>query len=323
MKAQKIELTIIMPVYNAQAYLSESIASILDQSFKNFEFLIIDDCSHDQSVNVIESFSDKRIRLIKNQQNLGVAKTLNLAIQMARGEYIARMDADDIAMVKRLEKQIHFLRQNQDVDIIGTFLHTFGDVEQRWSHPLTNDDIKVGLMFHSCLFHPTVMFRNIFHNPYNFSFKYTEDYNFWTECALEGKILQNLDIIGLKYRLHANQIGQVRRVKQNEEKVLIASSYAKRALPSLKNINLAHTIQLIESRKGSDLLHFFSVYKNLKALWKANKEDSFFNNYSLKKGLKTQWKKFCLNKGKIGKLLWLGSLNAYSGLGFLRRFFRR
>lgn len=120
-RIKKPLLTVYMPVFNAEAYLSTAIESILSQSYTNFEFIIIDDASTDNSWKIIQKFarSDKRIRASKNKLNLGVSLTSNIAISMARGKLLARMDADDISLPSRLEKQVKFLQQNQNIVAVG------------------------------------------------------------------------------------------------------------------------------------------------------------------------------------------------------------
>ena len=103
-------ISVVMSNYNTEeSYLRASIESILNQTYENFEFIIVDDCSTDNSIDVIESYSDKRIKLIKNKENMGLTKSLNVAIKEAKGEFIARMDADDISLPQRFEKQVEFL----------------------------------------------------------------------------------------------------------------------------------------------------------------------------------------------------------------------
>ncbi|SVC41049.1 uncharacterized protein METZ01_LOCUS293903, partial [marine metagenome] len=109
-------ITVLMPVYNGAKYLNEAIDSILNQTFQNFEFIIIDDGSTDDSVKIIKSYDDNRIRLVENRNNLGQSETLNKGLSLTRGKYIARMDQDDISMPERLKKQFEFMENNSDVD---------------------------------------------------------------------------------------------------------------------------------------------------------------------------------------------------------------
>ena len=120
-------ISVVMSNYNTdELYLRASIESILNQTYKNFEFIIVDDCSSDNSVSVIESYDDKRIKLIKNPKNMGLTKSLNIAIKAAKGEFIARMDADDISLPQRFEKQVEFLTQNPEYIACGTAIKILG-----------------------------------------------------------------------------------------------------------------------------------------------------------------------------------------------------
>src|SRR3990170_6879460 len=113
-------LTVLMPVYNAGNYLHEAIESILSQTFRDFEFLIIDDASTDSSVDIIESFQDPRIRLVKNDINMGITATLNKGIELSTTELIARMDADDISYVDRLQKQYEYFKKDKSCTLLST-----------------------------------------------------------------------------------------------------------------------------------------------------------------------------------------------------------
>ena len=115
------KVTVLMSVYNGKRYLREAIDSILDQTFRDFEFLIINDGSTDSSSDIIRSYDDSRIRLIENEKNIGLTRSLNKGLKLARGEYIARMDADDRSMPERLEKEILFLDKNKNVGLVGTY----------------------------------------------------------------------------------------------------------------------------------------------------------------------------------------------------------
>lgn len=116
----------IMPVYNAEEFLKESIHSILDQTFSDFELLIGDDGSTDRSLEIIRSFNDNRLILIRNDRNQGIANTLNRLIDASRGEFIARQDSDDLSLQKRLGKQVEFLEKNPEIGLCGTQITWFG-----------------------------------------------------------------------------------------------------------------------------------------------------------------------------------------------------
>ena len=143
------KVTVLMPVYNCEAYVGEAIDSILGQSFTDFEFLIIDDASNDNTVSVIQSFTDSRIRLIEKPRNTGYTNSLNYGLTIAKGEYIARMDGDDISLPERFAKQVTFMDAYPEVVACGTTYSIIGSSEIK-NVPLNHDDIKVQLLQKTC-----------------------------------------------------------------------------------------------------------------------------------------------------------------------------
>jgi len=202
--------TVLMPVYNSEKFLREAVESILNQTFSDFEFLVINDGSTDKSVEIIESYNDSRIRLVHNEQNLGLIATLNKGLNLANGEYIARMDGDDISLVHRLEKQVEFLDCNPDIAICGTLIKTFGNVNSSvFRYPQDSDLIKSTLLFKCALAHPAVMIRKsaIDGLYFNYSYKHAEDYELWTRASKFLKFY-NIQDVHLLYRMHENQVSQ-------------------------------------------------------------------------------------------------------------------
>ena len=130
MSAKKLLISVIMPNYNTSVeYLSLAVDSILSQTYENFEFIIIDDCSTDESVDYLASITDPRVRVIRNDVNRGITASLNVALDNARGDYIARMDSDDVSLPERFEKQIAFMEANPDVIVCGTWIQSFGGAD--------------------------------------------------------------------------------------------------------------------------------------------------------------------------------------------------
>ncbi|MFH0892342.1 MAG: glycosyltransferase family 2 protein [Candidatus Falkowbacteria bacterium] len=203
------KVTVLMPVYNAAKYLNEAIDSILGQTFKDFELLIIDDGSTDLSREIIESYKDKRIRLVINETNLRLIATLNKGISLAQGEYIARMDADDISLPKRLEKQVAFMDKNPKIGVCGTWVKTFGESTGVNRYYTKSDDIKAGFLFNTQMAHPSVIFRaSLFREHklcFNPDFIHAEDYEFWTRIS-PITVFANLNEILLLYRITRDNI---------------------------------------------------------------------------------------------------------------------
>ncbi len=146
-------ISVVMPVYNSEKYLEEAINSILNQTFTDFEFIILNDGSTDKTEDIILSYSDSRILYIKNKTNLQIVKTLNKGIELASGKYIARMDSDDISSPERFEKLIEFMENNHEIDICSTWLETFGNRKKIWKNPLSHEEIKATLLFNSAKVH--------------------------------------------------------------------------------------------------------------------------------------------------------------------------
>jgi glycosyltransferase involved in cell wall biosynthesis len=180
------KITVLMPVYNAELHLREAINSILGQTFQDFEFLIIDDGSTDNSAAIVRSYSDPRIRFVQNERNLKLTATLNRGLDMAQGEYIARMDADDISLPERLAKQAAFLDANPSVGIVGTWAWAFGEARFKIPHPPDPERIRAKLLFDSALVHPAVLMRRSALDAHGLRYKplgHFEDYELWQRAA--------------------------------------------------------------------------------------------------------------------------------------------
>ena len=204
------KVTVLMPVYNGEKYLREAIESILNQTFANFEFLIINDGSTDNSADIIKSYDDKRIRYINNGENLQLIAALNKGLDLAQCEYIARMDCDDISLPQRLEKQVNFLDENKRVGICGSWIERFGETEPDiFKYPEDYELIKCNLFFFSTFAHPSIMLRKDFLRMYNLyydsNYRHAEDFELLQRCSFLFEI-RNIPEVLLKYRIHSSSI---------------------------------------------------------------------------------------------------------------------
>lgn len=213
------QITVLMPVYNGAAYVSDAIRSILDQSFRDFEFLIIDDGSTDNTQTIIGAFADARIRFEKNEYNQGLTSTLNNGLRIAKGRYLARMDADDIAHPLRLETQLRYMQERPDLAITGTLIRSFGAVKRPsvFRNPEKHEDIVARLLFGSAIFHSSAMFdmeqiRSV-GLEYDKETLHAEDYDLWSRAAMHIK-LGNVPEILLDYRIHATQVSREHSMHQ-------------------------------------------------------------------------------------------------------------
>lgn len=228
-------VSVLLPVYNGEAYLKEAIESILNQTYKNFELLIINDGSTDRSVEIIESHKDSRIRLVHNEANLKLIPTLNRGLDLAHGEYVARMDCDDISLPERLTKQVAFMTEHPEVGICGTWSKTFGASTRSWRtcFPTNHNEIVAHLLFNTAISHPTAMFdmkkfRSL-NLKYDFEAVHAEDYDLWVN-AVDHFELGNVATVLFLYRVHAEQTSKVASASQKDT----AASVRKKMLTKLK-----------------------------------------------------------------------------------------
>lgn len=202
-------ISVIMPVYNAEKYLDESISSILNQTFTNFEMIIINDSSKDNSLKIIKRYQkkDKRVILIENKKNMGVSRTRNEALKISRGKYISIMDADDISFKDRLNIQFNFMEKNKDIFLCGgsaIVIDENGDkigALIKGSNPLKT---KRKLLKSNTIIHPSILFRNTKHYFYRDKFSGSEDYDLYLRILSDGGKIVNLKNFLIKYRISKN-----------------------------------------------------------------------------------------------------------------------
>ncbi len=229
-------VTVLMPVYNGERYLREAIGSILGQTFGDFELLIVNDGSTDASESIIRSHDDPRIRLVTNEANLRLTATLNRGLALARGQYLARMDCDDISLPERLGKQVAFLDAHPEVAVVGTWYRTTGEGRERIvRYPKKRGMLRSLLLFASPLAHPTVMLRRelFVRNGflYDPDFPNVEDYELWSRISVSHDIAVMGEVL-LRYRVHQGQVTWM-----HNEAVLAATARVQLAL--LRGMGLA------------------------------------------------------------------------------------
>ena len=209
-------VSVILPVYNSEKYIVQAINSILDQSFKDFELLVFDDASNDNTLTLMEQVKDERFRLVRKEKNTGYTQSLIKGVHMSAGKYIARMDSDDWSDPDRLRLQVEFLERNPEVGIVGTSAQTFSDKGEGalWTYPESDEDIRTFMLADSPFAHPSVMMRksvlDAFQLNYDHTYEPCEDYKLWSELLKKTKGA-NLPGALLKYRLHQNQTIQTRK----------------------------------------------------------------------------------------------------------------
>lgn len=256
-------ISVLMPAYNAEKYIREAIDSILAQTFTDFEFIIINDGSTDKTEELILQNTDPRIRYYKNDQNLGIVGTLNRGLELCRGKYIARMDADDIALPERFAKQVAHMDANPNLVACGAQYVCFGEkgfAKSPVQNAIAADDVRVDMLHFSQISHPLIMMRaSVFRDTslrYRQEYYGAEDYKLFTEMLAFGD-MDNIPEVLLHYRINENGISVTSAERQQRLSQQIKLEYA-----AEMGVNTRYT--LYDSRRSDDAEIIKEV---LKAYW--------------------------------------------------------
>ena len=307
-------VSVVIPAYNAGRWLAETIGSVLGQSLGDFELLVVDDASTDDTAAVAVGIADSRLRLIRQPQNMGVAAARNAGIEAARGEFIAFLDADDIALPQRLEKQVAFLRAHPEVAILGGWMQTFGQREDVWTAHAHHDDIKAELLYDVGIMQPTAMCRRdalLRHKfRYDVEYRVAQDYELWTRCADQLR-LGNLQEVVTHYRVHGENATLVKQER-------LAAASRKIRLRQLAKLGIEPNAaeadfhaRLFQAGPYSPALRDFDARQVeiwLLRLREANRRSGYVPDETLCIVLYEFWRRCSLPRS------WRGSL---AGLGFL------
>lgn len=292
-----------MPAYNCANYIEESINAILNQSFTDFEFIIINDGSKDNTKESILKFNDDRIKYFENETNLGIVKTLNRGLKIAIGTYILRTDADDIAVDTMIERLFNFMTSNPDYIVCGGFMKLLGG-NFIFKYPSNNEELKIHTL-NACPFsHSTVLFKNsVIRNcqiEYDINVQDGEDHALWSKLLLLGKF-KNLEEVTLFYRESNTQITAKKDYIKNYDKVRdkIFEYHAKHYF-SLDESEVKLYCKLIVNRKIFSIEELIQIGKILKKIILYNSNNGLFNDSLLKQFIFIKWHFLCLNSYHLG-----------------------
>ncbi|MCP5206923.1 MAG: glycosyltransferase family 2 protein [Hahellaceae bacterium] len=255
MKVNLPAVSVVMPVYNAAAFLVESVESILAQTLNDFEFIVIDDGSSDASLDILKEYekADHRIRLL-HQKNSGVVATLNHGIRLATGRYIARMDADDISLPERLALQVELMDDDPRIGVSGGWVQLFGAKNEVWHHRREDNFIRNMLLFKTSGFsHSTVIARRelLQAYPYDHIYPHVEDTGCWVRIALQANCrFANLPQVLVKYRVHQGQVSEIYRKCQLQSYQTIIRDYIVGLGGKINDEELRLHMSLCEQSKG-------------------------------------------------------------------------
>lgn len=218
-----VAVSVILPVFNCEKFIGKAIRSVLDQTFTGFELIIINDGSNDGTEDVILSFNDPRIVYMKNEGNKGLVFSLNHAVDLSKGAYIARMDADDICKPERLATQKDFLDTHDDITVAAStfeIINENGESGGSWEldrKTITPDQIKNQMPYENCIAHPTVMVRSDVLKRFKYNRRQVniEDYDLWLRLLSHGYKISKISEPLLLYRIHGNSITNLYLKKKN------------------------------------------------------------------------------------------------------------
>lgn len=287
------KVSVLMPVYNGERYLQEAIDSIINQTMPDFEFIIILDPSDDNSKNIIENYSDARIILVNNDVKQGLARSLNQGLLMARGKYVARMDADDISLPERLAKQFDYMERNPAISISGTSVKTIGSrAGMVINHTSDPEMIRAFMLFQPHLTHPSVIMRRTLIDYYNLAYDpayaKAEDYKLWSIYSRDFP-LSNLREVLLFYRLHTNNTQKLDFAEHQKFAGLVR-------LEELSRLGIAVTDQEFALHQALSILRFESCasfaadsWQWLNKLEKANQASHYYPEPAFSRSLQYLW----------------------------------
>jgi len=304
-----VKISVVMPVYNAGPFLPEAIESILNQTFSDFEFIIINDGSTDDSGALISQYGlrDGRIK-VKHQTNQGVVAALNTGFDLSRGKYIARMDADDVSLPERLEKQVVFMEAHPQIGVCGAWVRTIGQPDGRiWRYPVDDPTIRCQLLFHSPLAHPAVIIRQELLEEtglrYESRYKHAEDYAFWSKLSIYTKFANIPDVLHL-YRMHSQQVMQTylstNLVSARLSQLIQLEKLGLRPNPA--ELELHQAIGLMRVQADKESITQAGIW--LEKLRAANQQKSLYPEPQFSQVLGAQWFMTCRFAISLGWWAW-------------------
>lgn len=251
------KVSVVMSVFNGEPYLGQAIKTILNQTFRDFEFIIVDDGSTDGSPEILKERDrhDARIRLIRNDSNLGLIVSLNEGIRVAKGEYVARQDADDISLPKRLALQVQFLDENPEIGVLGTWITNFDENGRQvvWKTPTSHAVIRWSLLFSTSIGHATVMMRRPLLEgvaPFSPEMIHAEDYDLWSRLSQRTRFANLPQCLYLR-RCHKDRVSVRYAEEQKEMGRAIMLANIERLLGTTVDDRLVH--QLDRAHRGEIL----------------------------------------------------------------------
>lgn len=294
-----------MPVYNGEAYIGEAIDSVLSQTFTDFELIIVDDGSTDNSLNLIEAYDDPRIECLSRTENLGLAVTRNEGVVAASGQYIAMLDSDDIARPTRLEVQSAYLDENPNIGVVGSWVDVIDEdgkiVGDMWRSETRSPKLPGALLFHNCFTQSSVMIRRslLGSAPYRLDFPPAEDYDLWARLASVTQ-LANIPRPLVKYRYHQSGTSRKKTVLSESATVKVIRRQLKKLGLTPDSDEMQIHRRLGKGQGCDDLVTFDAAEKWLKRLLLANQQARIYDEEPFREVIHDRWFEFCQHSSRYG-----------------------
>lgn len=304
-------VSILMPVYKTADYLREAMDSMLNQTFTDFELIVLNDCSPDNADEILDTYTDSRIVRYKGEKNQGLANVLNVGMDMARGKYIARMDSDDISHPNRLQVQVDYLESHPDADLCSAGMHLFGAKNETWSRPMGTEDVKITALFYSPILHASSLWRKESFDKHSLRFRQemvpAEDYDLWCRAMAKGLHLVNIADALYEYRIRPGQAtGDTEKTKAKD--IEVRKNYFSMVFPNCNETQMDGFANL-KHFKQSD-----KVRETISSIEKENKRTPFFDQ----KKLHVQLEKYCQSV-LVGELQNKFSLKGFCNLNLANK----
>jgi glycosyltransferase involved in cell wall biosynthesis len=231
-------VSVIIPLFNSSIFIKQTLNSVLKQTFKNIEIILIDDFSTDNTLKIVKQYTNTNIELHNNKYSKGIVGAMNTAFEITKGDFVALLDHDDIAVSTRIEEQIKFLTNNKSIGVCGTWMQEFEKRNKIWKYYTNHNEIQACILFHSPIANPTAMFRteliHKYHLKYDDNYEYAQDNQFWAKMSLITKF-SNIPKILTFYRKHLKNASKIYKVSQFESWKKTLSWYIKPWLNEILN----------------------------------------------------------------------------------------
>ncbi len=292
------KISVIMSVRNGMPYLPEAVHSILEQTFTDFEFIILDNASTDGSVEWIAELKDSRIRLLQNEKDIGLSASLNRGLDASRGQYVARMDADDISLPNRFQAQLTFMDEHSDISVCGGQIDILGSKTPNFPYPYEHRAMCSELFFEVPMAHPAVMFRRQVLQEhglrYDEKLATTQDYEMWCQIAgIVGLRMANLKEVILHYRKHEANASSVDS-RTLEEALGIRVNYFKQVFPDLPEDDAVLFGNIVSRRFEEKYVFLLRSAKLLQQFLRIAEEEQTLDQQTLRRCSGLIWHDYCV-----------------------------